>query len=299
MTITIEQVREDVPEFLAPIVVADEQTRLINEMKSRDDDWDGDTDIHDPLRAALELTAQTRFLNVEGMNARALQLFTAFAEGENLDAKIEGDYGVERMSGESDEEYRIRGPKVYAGRGSSDLAEITLEAAALAVEGVQDAFVQVLANTNNANVYVLQRYDIAPAAGVSRGTPTAARIASVQQNLEPEPIGSTLTAAAPTNTPFTIAATLNYTAAPTLTDENVEAASREKLYKYLDEIFRLNTPVRVSQLVAALDTDFTSHVAVTSPGSDLVPPTPSASQAPTIYSINRDETDIVLTVTAV
>lgn len=299
MTITIEQVRESVPDFLAPIVVATERQRLIDEMKSRYDDWDGDTNIHDPLRAALELTAQTRFLNVEGMNARALQLFTAFAEGENLVAKIEGDYGVEKMGGETDEEYRIRGPKVYAGRGSSDLAEITLEAAALSVEGVQDAYVQVLTNTNNARVYVLQRYSIEPAMGARRGDPTTARLASVQENLEPEPIGSTLTATAPANVPFTIAATLNYVAAPTLTDDSVEAASREKLYDYLDEIFRLNTPVRVSQLVAALDTDFTSHVAVTSPSNDLVAPTPSPTQAPTIYSINRDETDIVLTVTAV
>ena len=294
--ITLERVREDAPQFLPKIDLEAERARLIALMKTNFPDWDGDINIHDSYRYALEVMAQTRFLNVEGFNAGALQNFTAFAEGAALDVKIEGDYGVERMTAESDLEYRKRGPVVYAATGSSGFAEVTLRGAALRVDGVKDAYVQVLTNSVNAIVYTLARYERTPPAGGKKGDPDTAMLAAVQTNLEPPPIGSTTTAAAPTNTGFTIAGTLSYVSIPTLTDATVEAASREKLYRYLDEIFLLNQDVRVSQLIAALDTDFTADVAITTPANDLIAPDPSPSGPPTIFSVNRDTTDIVLTV---
>lgn len=296
--ITLEQVRENAPEFLPELDLEAERARLIALMKTNYPDWDGDINIHDEYRYGLEVMAQTRFLNVEGFNAGALQNFSAFSTGEGLDTVLERNFGVERMTGESDEEYRKRAPVVYAARGASDFAEVRLKGAALSVDGVRDAYVQVLANSVNASVYTLARYDIEPAMGARRGDPTVEMLAEVQEELDPPPIGSTTTAVAPTNTPFTIAATLSYTARPTVTGEAVEAASRAKLYRYLDEIFLLNQDVRVSQLVAALDTDLTDDVEVTQPSSDLIAPEPSPTVPPTIFSINRDTTDIVLTIQA-
>ena len=294
--ITLEQVRQDAPQFLPKVIIDDEHARLIATMKSNFPDWDGDINVHDPYRYALEVTAQTRFVNVEGFNANALQNFSAFAEGAALEAKIEGDFGVERMTGESDEEYRKRGPVVYAARGSSDLAEVTLRGAALSVDGVKDAYVQVLTNSVNANVYTLARYERTPPMGGRRGDPDSEMLVAVQSNLEPPPIGSVLTAVAPTNTPFSIAARLRYFSRPTVDDVAVEAASRSKLYSYLDEVFLLDQDIRMSQLVAALDTDLTDDVILSTPSNDLIAPAPSGTVAPTIFSINRDDIDIVLTV---
>ena len=257
----IRSLRADA-QIWTPIDVAVLEERIIDYLDRHLPDWDRRADSL--LRRSVPLIAmQVQVIDEERLH-QARRGLLAYAEGPDLDLLGLGPPVILRRAGEVDEDYRIR---IADARLSLSLGSLAYEEAL--ARQLQPALTDVLAvvgrNRQDVYLYALtgQREAI---------TSEERRALDTEMNRRDAQIaGVVVTAATPTEVPYTIDIEATYDAAAT-DGADLERRIRESIYEFLGRTQRIGHDVYRSAIQEAAWVEEVLDLALSSPVRDLAPP---------------------------
>lgn len=239
----------------------------------------------DPLYKTIENIAYRFTVQQRYFNAKALQLFVAYADGANLDQHA-AQVGITRNMGEIDSILRQRIPNRFNAI-TAGAPEPVRSQAREADNRVIDAQPVLRPNNQDYNVYLMSSESIDGRASDE----LVIKVKAYLDNGWRRPLWVKYFVQTGIISAFTILIDLKYDSRRIL-GASVGAASRQALYNYLTTNFRLGQPIYRNAIVAAATVPGVAYVDITSPAIDLLPPDNG-----TAYFCKQDVADVIITTT--
>ena len=290
MPIDLATVRAQELNIIVPVVFEEKLQEYVDNYKEFVPTWDPPFD--DPLYLMFRTAAYVKSVQSHDTNGQFRAGSIAWATGERL-ARRGLRYGLIQGANESDDDFRNRTIEApYAVTAPGTPAGIMYHARNAHTDVIDTDSVATI-NDQDVTVYILSGGD--PPPGSKQGTPTAIMLAEITTYLahdERHLIGSISTAVVPTFVDWTIVTSPTYDSSR-LSDVAAEGAVRIALEAFIDATVKFGIAIDLANLITIIRSiDGIINVTITTPSSDL------DSAAGRIYSINKDETDVEITMVA-
>ena len=269
------------PQAVEELTFEDIRSDILDSMATTLPDWVQDPD--DPLYKAIENFAYRELLIRQRVNHQIRQVYLAFATGDNLD-HLGALLGLEKITGETDDEFRSRFTTALVGLSVGTRAAIEANTLAAGV-GVDD--VQIVVQSNGQDIVVYPATDGAAISSADQATLLAYITDPARIH-----IGDAVTIGTVVTRAYTMVATITYDSGSTDRVE-LEELVRASVYEFIDDTRRVGAPVYRAAVIGALVVTGVINVSLTTPSAD------DAGTNGSIPVCDKSATGVALTFTSI